>query len=231
MYFNPTFLAFYLFSSGFIYLLYPVTHVVFENLSMNYAKINPKHKQKYFVSNLLKSMILSVCSYVGMMVLYDYFILNRWNKNLVKYVGAIYAATDLVSTFIVPKMQINTVVHHLVVQVLYLISLFMFDFSGLSFDNGIVVYAIFSSFAFIVNFYLAVRLIIKNKLVLKFLASISSVVYQACCIFNWLYQLYFLYNLEVGFQFMKLIYLIVLSLVVFDDIVLIKFLNKNSFLN
>lgn len=198
--------------------------------SAKYLQIEPKHKQVYFVSNILKGLMLGLFSINAYNILKNYYNYNIWNKKDIKYLGGIYSSLDLISMFKVEKMQYNTVIHHSMVQILYLIGLIFLDFNPNTVANGIVIYAIFSTFSFIVNIYLALRLILFDKFYIKLLASISSLIYQVSCAFNWSYQVYFLYSSNIHL-FIKFLYIIVLSSIIFDDIVLIKFLNTNSFLN
>ena len=85
------------------------------------------------------------------MRLIDYFYYNRWNTHTIKYLGGAYATLDMVSILRVEKMQINTILHHIIVQFLYLISLFLLDFNVDTIARGVVIYAVFSTFAFTIN--------------------------------------------------------------------------------
>ena len=156
---------------------------------------------------------------------------DDWNTDNIKYLGAIYSSTDMVSMFKVSKMQINTIVHHIIVQILFFISLFILDFNIETLALGIVIYAIFSTLAFLVNIYLALRLTIKSKFILKVLATASCIIYQICCFVNWFFQIHFLFtNCDINVA-ARILYFLLLGLIIFDDIVLIKFLIKNSYLN
>ena len=127
-----------------LYISYPVTHILLNQFYPNYQKINPKHKQQYFISNIIKGTVLGYCSYSASLILYNYS-KGIWDLEEIKYLGAIYASTDMVSMFKVEKMQINTIVHHVLVQILFLMSLFVFNFEVDTLSLGIVIYAIFSN--------------------------------------------------------------------------------------
>lgn len=142
--------------------------------------------------------------------------------------GGLYSSLDLVSIFFVKKMQKTTLVHHLMVQVFFLVSLFYFDFSKETIGNPIVIYAIFSVFAFIVNIYLALRLITDRFM--KIIPTIASIIYQVCCLLNWSYQLHWIYTSNI-IIWTKIIYFLIIFSIITDDIVLIKFLNQNSYIN
>ena len=223
---NLLFLILYAFSNVLIYYLYPAVHLLMDSFD-KYKNINPEHKKIYFVSNLIKGVVLGLFTPLAFGILYSYFIHNIWNLYLIKCMAAIYCALDLVSIFCIHKMQFNTTVHHIMVQVLFLISLLCFDFKEDTISNPIVIYAIFSTFAFGVNLYLALRLILHKNL--RLIATLASIVYQFCCTINWSYQCYYLYISEIDI-ILKILYSILILGIVSDDIVLIKFLNKNSYL-
>jgi len=229
LYENINFFLNYLMWCGILYISYPTVHLLLNSLYSPYQEITPKHKQQYFISNIIKGTVLGYCSYNAITILYN-FTNGSWDLENIKYLGAIYASTDMVSMFKVEKMQTNTIVHHILVQILFLLSLFIFNFDVNTLSLGIVIYAIFSTLAFSVNLYLALRLTIENDKIIKLLATISGIIYQCCCIINWLFQIYFLFTrCDINVIF-RMIYLAVLGLIIFDDLVLIKFLIKNSFL-
>jgi hypothetical protein len=219
----------YILWCAFLYILYPITHITLNKFYGNYQKIYPKHKQQYFISNLLKGLLLCYLSYSASAVLYN-LSQNNWNLETIKYLGVIYASTDMVSMFKVEKMQINTIIHHTLVQILFLISLLLFNFNKDSLALGIVVYAAFSTLAFSVNLYLALRLTIKNEKIIKTISTISAIIYQICCVVNWLFQIYFLFTHCDISVFIRMLYFLILGLIIYDDLILIKFLINNSLL-
>jgi hypothetical protein len=224
---NLRYLCYYILFSIGLYILYPLLDLILNNIK-KYRIITPKHKQKYFISNLVKGILLGIFTPYSYLIFYNYIFNNIWNLSEIKLLASLYASIDLVSMFHVTKMQTTTIVHHTMVQVFYIISLLCFNFDEDRISNPIVIYAIFSTFAYMVNTYLALRLVMDEKY-LKFFATISSVIYQFCCTINWSYQCYYLYFSPIN-NIVKIIYSIVIISIVSDDIVLIKFLNKNSYL-
>ena len=110
--------------------------------------LNPKHKQHYFISNLVKGTILGIITPHSYFILYNYIFYNIWDLNEIKIMASLYASIDLVSMFQVNKMQTTTIVHHSMVQVFYIISLLCFNFDEHEISTPIVIYAIFSTFAY-----------------------------------------------------------------------------------
>ena len=224
---NLTYLYCYLAFSIGLYFVYPLLDLILNTVE-KYKAIHPNHKKNYFISNVLKGSILCILSPYSYIIFYNYIFNNIWNLNEIKILASLYASIDLISMFHVEKMQTTTIVHHTMVQFFYIISLLFFNFDESGISNPIVIYAIFSTFAYMVNVYLALRLILDEKY-LKLFATISSIIYQFCCTINWSYQCYYLYMSPIN-NIIKLIYTIVIVTIISDDIVLIKFLNKNGYL-
>jgi hypothetical protein len=101
-----------------------------------------------------------------------------------------------------------------------------------TFSRLIVVYALFSDLAALVNVYLGTRIVYNNKLHLKYLSSVCLVNYVACCALNWSYQVYHLCWTEKFISqygiFPVLLFGGFLFVVVSDDIILIRHLRDKS---
>jgi len=223
---NISYISQYLFWNYLIHISYnPINLLMSKNL-INYRNITPKHKKIYVVSNLIKGMMLCLNSHIGVRLLYNYYRHGMWDLNTIKSFGAIYASLDMVSMFHVEKMQTNTKVHHIMVQVLYFMGLLRYNFNEKSLANPMVVYAIYSGLSYMVNIYLSLRVFVKNENLLKIMKYASYIIYINCCIQNWLYQGYFLTTsnniplIEKGF------YSSIIMSIMYDDWVLIKYLKK-----
>lgn len=225
---NIPYIILYALNSIFINYLYNLLNIIFNKYYYKYKIITPNHKKIYFVSNIIKGSFLGLLSPLALKILCDYIFFNKWDIYLIRFLSNIYCSLDLVSMFKVEKMQINTVIHHSMVQFMYMYSLVVCDFNEKTLANPIVIYAIFSTFAFIVNLYLSFRLTLSDCY-LKKMATLSSIIYHLCCAFNWFYQLYYLYIENIPIIY-KIIYILLILSIVGDDLVLIKFLNKNSYL-
>ena len=183
----------------------------------NFINIKPTHKKSYVVINLVKSLYLCALTFLFIY----YFILNSiFNYNVLFYLGSTYILLDIIALIVVNKMQINTKIHHIIVQILFGIC-YLYNFDTNNYIvNGIIVYTIFSSVAFMVNGFLGLRIFIKDKWLITY-AKISMYIYIFSCMFNWIYQIYILHNLSVS---IGLIYFTLLILIINDDITLIKYL-------
>lgn len=223
---NISYLNQYLFWNYLIYISYNPIHHLMDKYILNYRNIYPQHKKKYVISNLIKGLALGLNSHIGVRFLYNYIHYGLWDLKTIKMFGAIYAALDMTSMFHVEKMQTNTKIHHIMVQVLYLSGLVFYNFNKNSLANPMVIYAIYSALAYIVNIYLSLRIFIDNKSFLKKIKYLSYLIYICCCAQNWSYQLYFLTNNNNIPLIQKAVYSGIITSIVYDDWVLIKYLKK-----
>lgn len=196
-----------------------------------FLAIKPSHKQWYVVSNLIKSITLCIISIPAIPLLWSIYSGENWDVDTLKHLATIYAVLDTVSLCIVPKMQKNTIIHHCSVFALYIVCMW-YHFQKNTIAELICVYATWSSFAYLVNFYLAIRIFVSiNARILIKLCSYSYYIYFVCCFFNWSYQFYHWYD-EVfmhSFSISYGLYAILLMNLVYDDCVLMRYLyiNKN----
>jgi len=96
--------------------------------------------------------------------------------------------------------------------------------------RALVVYAIFSTFAYLANLLLASRFLpVAPKLSLV-MSAVAFVVYTGCLAVNWTWQLAFVWRLGTTKPSLPLlVYLALITLVVYDDCILIKWLWRNIF--
>ena len=223
---NASYISQYLFWNYLIYVSYNPLDKLMNKYISNYRRITPIHKKKYVISNLIKAVILGLNSHIGIKFLYNYFKYGLWDLKTIKSFGAIYAALDMISMFHVEKMQVNTTIHHTMVQILYIIGLIVYNFNINTLANPMVIYAIYSGLAFSVNLYLSLRVFIKDDKFLKRLKFLSYLVYIICCCQNWLYQGYFLKTYNNIPLMDRFVYGGIIMSIVYDDWVLIKYLKK-----
>jgi hypothetical protein len=218
---NFSFFNIFLFIS-FEYMTYFFTYKFLDNYNLNFNKITPSHKKNYVAMNITKFVYLQ---YLVFIFVYNFFFDNYASYNLLKNIGAIYVLLDIIALFVVKNMQLNTKIHHIVVQFLYLIC-FYYNFDLVyPIVSGIVVYTFFSSCSGIVNYFIALRVYnVKDEYMIK-LSKISYSIYGISCFINWLFQLYFITVMNIN---MSIIYGLLLLMIINDDIILIKYLIKYS---
>jgi len=211
-----------------ITLSYYILNFVLSLISKRYTLIEPKHKTFYVRSNMIKGLLLGFWSPYAINLLYNMYVYNEWSKNQLKILAALYSSLDTVSLFMVPKMQLNTIIHHIAVFLLYMYCLWC-DFNLVGLTRIIIVYAIWSTLAWSVNLYLSLRVYItRTNYKLHILCIIAFFSYLGCCIMNWSYQLNSLYTFWINdtFGIGCYIYSITMLLIIYDDIVLMHYLRK-----
>ncbi len=193
--------------------------------SSSYGKI-PDDKRFYVLMNLIKSGALLSYTPMAMTLLYETLWKNEWNSNKIRIMGTLYCIPDFVSLFIVSKMAVSTRVHHVVVCVFNIVSVYN-DYTQVNVIRAIMVYAVFSTFAYLVNLLLASRFLPTTYSVRTMLSVGAVTVYAACCVINWAWQAWFLSSIIKTQPVSVVIYLCFLSMLISDDIILMRWLGKN----
>ena len=95
--------------------------------------------------------------------------------------------------------------------------------------NLLLIYTLFSSYSFMVNNYLANRLVIKDTKRLKLILKPAYYSYLYNCSINWLVHysclIHSLYHKNMNI--VMIFYMLLIHIVVYDDIILINFLKYN----
>ena len=102
------------------------------------------------------------------------------------------------------------------------------DYSIDTYWRGLIIYTVFSCFSYLVNTYLGIRIIYNNWLT-DLTCKSALYIYVFCCLTNWIYQIFFIFKWLIKFSPGILLYSGLISMVVYDDIILIKFLNKSTY--
>ena len=201
--------------------------------STSYARI-PDDKKFYVLSNLIKSAVLTAYTPQAAYLLYQSIALDEWSTPRIRSLGVLYAIPDFVSLFLVQRMALTTKAHHVCVVIFMVINLYN-DYAHENVCRALVVYAVFSTFAYLVNLLLASRFLpVKPRMSLA-MSSVALVVYTSCLAINWMWQVGFVASLHarkwadgdahaVGAIYA---YLAAISMVVYDDVVLTKWLLAN----
>ena len=237
---------------------YFVMNFYLEKYSDSYNSI-PNDRRFYVLSNLIKSALLliytphaiqmlKVLNYLPEVLVptrlpfelygtgdsYTNFAISQQESfvTTIHNMSALYAIPDFVSMLLVPNMAWSTRIHHIVV-VLFVAVIFTQSFDYPSVWIGVVVYGIYSSFSYLVNFLLASRFLPVTKVTEALLQSGSLVIYSICCVLNWTWQAYFAINLVWSqeyrdwywWKFEIVIYIMLLSAFIYDDLILLKWLK------
>jgi len=213
----------------FIYL-HKYVYIWGERILIKYNNLNEltnltEYKIKYIIKNIWKSFILFLMLILGTFHFLEGFINNRWYNVFFYIFGTIYSSLDISGLIFVRGLPTATVVHHCVVGILGSLNLLV-DYSISGYYRSIIIYTYFSIIPFLVNFYLGYRYISNNRVMIKKIGSYSYKIYTFSLISNILSQIVFFINQEYSnYLYM---YIGLYTLILYDDINLIKFLRKES---
>jgi hypothetical protein len=191
----------------------------------SFREITPVHKKMYVVKNFIKSFFLAgLCCHLS-----KFFDLLEGTLDLmfIKRCTVYYIMNDVIGLLLVEKLPTTTIIHHLTTTTCG-IAVMMKEFNNIDVLTLIVLYAVFSSIAFCVNFYLGLRIYSKNILIKRYLSNISFWVYLLSCIVNWILQSLLISNVIYNVPFFHvLFYVLFLYSVGKDDIILMKWLYND----
>ena len=135
----------------------------------------------------------------------------------------------------IPKLPKSTIIHHVTSALAAFLSFATnYDvkgFTGLSgFSKMITTYGALSSMSGLVNAYLALRVVYRNSNKMKILCYLSLMTYIFVCGINWTFQLSWLIGVlkALDYSVFSIMYIGTLAFIINDDIVLIKWLLKQS---
>ncbi|AYV80130.1 MAG: hypothetical protein Gaeavirus11_10 [Gaeavirus sp.] len=170
------------------YHLYKFLYVFMNKYFKSFRDISPEHKKYYVIKNFVKSLTLAWLFVVTLMN-YEDIIYGTYELTFIKRCAVYYSLNDVIGLFVVDKLPATTVVHHTMTSLCTLCVQFKKS-SKLDVISLVIIYAIFSSAAFCVNFYLGLRIYAGCEYVKKVLSITSFWIYVLNCVVNWGVQLY-----------------------------------------
>jgi hypothetical protein len=216
-----------------VFCITTIAYFILEKILNKFVKsfkdIEPVHKKMYVVKNFIKSMFLAgLCTQLG-----NFLDLLNGTLDLmfVKRCGVYYIMNDVIGLLLVKKLPTTTKIHHITTSLCGL-AIIMKESNNLDVLTLIVLYAVFSSMSFCVNFYLGFRIYSTNIQAKRYLSNTSFWVYLLSCIVNWILQgwlaLLVIPNVPI---YHTLIYFAFFYSVGRDDIILMKWLydDHNKF--
>ena len=210
---------------------------IWEILDPRFASITPPHKKWYVVANMSKAFFLACLAFSSRYWIGAYmgFFLDEFQTVELKRCGMLYLTTDVVALYMVPKLPRSTVLHHVsTASLIMLVSSMDISVKGWEGLLGVckmsLIYGVLSSFAFLVNAYLGLRVVYPKAKWMPWFVKISLYPYVLCCAINWTVHAIWLVGVISAFDFSiyNLLYVFAISFMVHDDIVLIRWLIKRS---
>ena len=188
---------------------------------MNYEY--EEDRLNYISKNISKSLILIYICIYGYSKVFDALYHNIWDNEFIYNLGILYSSHDILSLFNYYNILSSTTkLHHFSVLILSIANLNI-DYTKNTIWRGLVAYAFYSALAFYVNTFLGSRFLINRKRT-YIISKAAYFVYLLSCFINWLYQIYYFYNFYTINYYHTLIYTFLASMLVNDDIILLKFL-------
>ena len=196
-----------------------IDHYYLERWSSSYNAIS-EDKQFYVLSNAIKSASLLLYTPFAVRTLWNIAVHHHWDNVVIHNQGILYAIPDIVSLLVVKRMALTTTIHHVVVAVFAVCSLFN-DYTQPSLCRGMVVYAVFSVFSYLVNALLASRFV---DVPTRDLVQWAGVVYAGCCVLNWTWQCPLVATGPWSWYVVP--YVALTLCLVYDDLILMRWLWK-----
>lgn len=202
--------------------LYYVVKYLMNKFSHSFNSIEPEHKKMYVIKNFIKSFFLAgLCT---QLFNFTDLIIGSVDVILIKRCAVYYIMNDIIGLLLVKKLPTTTKIHHLTTTVCGIL-IIMMQTEKLNILTLIVLYAMFSSLAFCVNFYLGLRIYCTSTKVKRYLSNISFWVYLLSCLVNWTLQGFLALSVIPTVTIVHtLIYFAFLYSVGRDDIILMKWL-------
>ena len=180
-----------------------------------------RYKKLYITKNLWKSAMLAFIMAGTTIPILEGFFLDEWKNTPFLFWGTLYVALDLSGLIYVRGLPRATVIHHVVVCILGTLNA-MADYTIRGYYRSILIYTYFSIVPFLVNFYLGARYLIIDDRSRTYLAKASAWIYTLSLGANIVSQVAFFAT--EPFSWTILFYLSMYSLIMNDDVKLIRFL-------
>jgi hypothetical protein len=227
-----------MFVNNVLNLVYTLFFTQMLNITLNnllkkntYYNKYAENRQRYITKNIVKSILLCFISVITIKPLYDIILYNKWNNSIIHTLGSLYVSNDILGLLCIDNLPKSTKFHHIVASLLLFLN-FNIDYteintSSIEIGKLLVVYVIFSSYSFLVNYTLGYRFLTSsNSKILAQLKQVSFYTYLLSCMINWSIQLVFLYRFKNMNVITKLVYIGVMMPIVNDDLLLLDWLRS-----
>jgi len=182
-------------------------------------------RRDYVVKNLAKACTLALLTPVAVMTARDVLLAGRWHAPTFGVFGAVYAAHDIAGMLRMwDKLPNSTRAHHMSVVLMSTLSAVAIDYEDpSSLWRGVGILGCVSCWTFPVNAYVALRLVGNYDT----LRRACVLIYAPTVLLSFLWQLR--HVLMVGMVCWSMpLYMTLVGLVIYDDIVLLLFLCRES---
>lgn len=206
----------FLISSCLVYFSYTHTQNYLTYNTINFSKLTT-NKQYYVVKNITKGFYLFFLVVSSGLILIPDIYNDIWDNDIIRIFASMYVSNDVVGLYRVSRLPTSTRLHH-TASFIFMIVAWNVDFQSSNVGQLLLLYTYFSAISFPVNLYLGMRLCYDDMLWLK---NCSKYVYFMSCMLNWWLQYRW-----VVYDNDTLLYMCFMSVIVLDDVILLKWLWK-----
>lgn len=176
-------------------------------------------RQFYVIKNIIKGYYLAILVVLGALLIFSrVFLFGVYDNRSIRVLASLYVSNDFVGLCRVEKLATTTRLHHMC-SFVFLVLAWRADFQTQAVAKMLLYYCYVSALSFPVNLYLGLRFCCSEDP--EQLRIVAKYVYAFGCLFNWTLQ----WKLFDG-STESLCYLALLALIVYDDVVLLKWLWK-----
>lgn len=181
-------------------------------------------RRDYVVKNLAKACTLALLTPVAVASARDVLVADQWHAPTFRVFGAVYASHDIAGLLRMwDKLPNSTRAHHLSVVLMSTLSAVAIDYENpQSLWRGAGMLGCVSCWTFPVNMYVALRLVGNYDTLRK----LCLCVYAPTVLLSFLWQLQHVWF--VGLCWSMPLYATLVGLVIYDDLVLLRFLRKHT---
>jgi len=205
----------FLLSSIVLFFSYTHTQHYLQHHNITFSRL-AENRQFYVVKNITKGV------YLAFLVLFGFFFIllpimkNEYDNQIIRIFASLYVSNDFIGLYRVANLPTTTRLHH-TASIIFLITAWSIDFQTSAVGQMLLLYTYFSAIAFPVNLYLGLRLCYD----VKWLRTVAKYIYTISCALNWYIQ-YMWFTMDSS----VFVYIALLSVIVVDDVVLLKWLYK-----
>ena len=207
-----------------ILISYPLAEIY---IARNYDKFEnyDRRRKNYIIKNIIKSTLLTYIS-ISTIPLIPLLTLNIGNiTKCCHFLGFLYTSGDTIALTKDINMSLSTKIHHTITTLLGWLNIFIDWGNAHSIAKMMAIYAILSCYSYDVNYCLGMRFLMSD-IEYKNLKKKAYIRYLSCCTLNWiLHIIYLCYHIK-NLEMVMVSYYLIISLVVYDDIVLLKWLQN-----
>ena len=177
-------------------------------------------RQFYVVKNVIKGYYLAFLLVLAAVLVFVPVLLSgRYDNQSIRILASLYVSNDFVGLWRVEKLATTTRLHH-VTSLVFLLLAWQADFQEQSVARMLLFYCYISALSFPVNLYLGLRFCFNDAPAR--LRVISKYTYAVGCLLNWSLQ-WRLFEASTE----AYCYVALLALIVYDDIVLLRWLWRS----